>query len=168
MNLLGRESLIAADNTWGLLGVMCLAVAFSIFLEQKYKWASKISGAIIALIIAMILANVGIIPTSSVLYDDIVWGVIVPMGIPLLLLQCNLSRIWKDTGRMLIVWIIGAVGTTVGAFVAYFLLLRRCLRSGQGRLDDDRLLHRRRRELRCHGIPVCRRRGPDRCGYRGR
>ena len=37
MNLLGRESLIAADNTWGLLGVMCLAVAFSIFLEQKYK-----------------------------------------------------------------------------------------------------------------------------------
>ena len=79
MNLLGRESLIAADNTWGLLGVMCLAVAFSIFLEQKYKWASKISGAIIALIIAMILANVGIIPTSSVLYDDIVWGVIVPM-----------------------------------------------------------------------------------------
>ena len=122
MNLLGRESLIAADNTWGLLGVMCLAVAFSIFLEQKYKWASKISGAIIALIIAMILANVGIIPTSSVLYDDIVWGVIVPMGIPLLLLQCNLSRIWKDTGRMLIVWIIGAVGTTVGAFVAYFLL----------------------------------------------
>lgn len=31
MNLLGRESLIAADNTWGLLGVMCLAVAFSIF-----------------------------------------------------------------------------------------------------------------------------------------
>lgn len=82
MNLLGRESLIAADNTWGLLGVMCLAVAFSIFLEQKYKWASKISGAIIALIIAMILANVGIIPTSSVLYDDIVWGVIVPMGIP--------------------------------------------------------------------------------------
>lgn len=122
MNLLGRESLIAADNTWGLLGVMCLAVAFSIFLEQKYKWASKISGAIIALIIAMILANVGIIPTSSVLYDDIVWGVIVPMGIPLLLLQCNLSRIWKDTGRMLIVWIIGAVGTTVGAFIAYFLL----------------------------------------------
>lgn len=51
MNLLGRESLIAADNTWGLLGVMCLAVAFSIFLEQKYKWASKISGAIIALIL---------------------------------------------------------------------------------------------------------------------
>lgn len=43
MNLLGRESLIAADNTWGLLGVMCLAVAFSIFLEQKYKWASKCS-----------------------------------------------------------------------------------------------------------------------------
>lgn len=121
-NILGRTSLIAADDTWGLLLVMCGAVALSIWLEQKYKWASKISGAIIALIIAMICANVGIIPISSVLYDDIVWGIIVPMGIPLLLLQCNLKKIWKETGRTLIIFLIGAVGTVVGAFIAYFVL----------------------------------------------
>ena len=85
MNLLGRESLIAADNTWGLLGVMCLAVAFSIFLEQKYKWASKISGAIIALIIAMILAN---IPGITLPFDYsvflgpvvLVWYIVTELG----------------------------------------------------------------------------------------
>ena len=77
--LLGHP-LIQADNTWGLMGVMCLSVALSIWLEQKYQWASKVSGAIIALILAMVMANVGIIPINSVLYDDIVWGVIVPMG----------------------------------------------------------------------------------------
>ena len=121
-NLVGRESLIAADDTWGLLLIMCGAVAFSIWLEQKYQWASKVSGAIIALIIAMVCANVGIIPISSVLYDDIVWGIIVPMGIPLLLLQCNLKKIWKETGRTLVIFLIGALGTTVGAFLAYFLL----------------------------------------------
>ena len=122
MNFIGRESLIAADDTWGLLAVLCVGVFISIWLEQKYKWASKISGAIVALLLAMVLANLGIIPTSCVLYDDIVWGVIVPMAIPMLLLQCNLKRIWKETGRMLVLFFIGAAGTTVGAFLAFYLL----------------------------------------------
>ena len=72
MGLVGRESLIAADDMWGLLVIMTMGVFFSIWLEQKYAWASKVSGAIIALIIAMVLANLGVIPTSCVLYDDIV------------------------------------------------------------------------------------------------
>ena len=122
MGLVGRESLIAADDMWGLLVVMTMGVFFSIWLEQKYEWASKVSGAIIALIIAMVLANLGVIPTSCVLYDDIVWGVIVPLGIPMLLLQCNLKKIWAETGRMLVIFLIGAVGTVVGAYIAYFLL----------------------------------------------
>ncbi|NLY87619.1 MAG: DUF819 family protein [Clostridiales bacterium] len=122
MNAVGRESLIAADSTWGLLMIMCVGVFAAIWLEQKYTWASKVSGAIIALIIAMILANLGVIPTSSVLYDDIVWGVIVPMGIPMLLLQCNVKKIWAETGRMLTIFLIGAVGTVVGAFLAFYLL----------------------------------------------
>ena len=48
MNCIGRESLIAVDDTWGLLAVLCVGVFISIWLEQKYQWASKISGAIIA------------------------------------------------------------------------------------------------------------------------
>ena len=122
MGLVGRESLIAADDMWGLLVVMTVGVFFSIWLEQKYTWASKVSGAIIALIIAMVLANLGVIPTSCVLYDDIVWGVIVPLGIPMLLLQCNMKKIWAETGRMLVIFLIGAVGTVCGAYLAYFLL----------------------------------------------
>ena len=119
--LLGHP-LIQADDIWGLLGAMCVSVALAIWLEQKYKWASRVSGSIIALVLAMIMANLGVIPTKCSLYDDIVWGVIVPMGIPLLLLQCNLKKIWKEAGRMLTVFLIGAVGTIVGAFLAYFAL----------------------------------------------
>ena len=120
-NLLGHP-LITADNTWGLMAVMCLSVAAAIYLEQKYTWASKLSGAIIALICAMVMANVGIIPVNSGLYDDIVWGFVVPIGIPLLLLQCNLKKIWSQTGPMLVVFLIGAVGTVVGAFLSFFIL----------------------------------------------
>ena len=121
---LGRESLIAADDTWALLALMVASVALAIWLEQKYVWASKISGAIIALLIALAASNLAIIPTSCVLYDDIVWGYAVPMGIPLLLLQCNMKKIWKETGRMMVIFLIGAAGTVAGAFLAYTLLHR--------------------------------------------
>lgn len=119
---LGRESLIAADDTWALLALMVTSVTLAIWLEQKYVWASKISGAIIALLIALAASNLAIIPTSCVLYDEIVWGYAVPMGIPLLLLQCNMKKIWKETGRMMVIFLIGAAGTVVGAFLAYKLL----------------------------------------------
>ena len=53
--LLGH-TLITADNIWGLMGVMCIGVALSIFLEQKYQWASKVSGAIIGVIVFTIIS----------------------------------------------------------------------------------------------------------------
>ena len=46
MESLFGTTLITADNTWGLLGIMCMTVALSIWLEQTYNWASKVSGAI--------------------------------------------------------------------------------------------------------------------------
>ena len=119
---LGRDTLVAADDTWTLLFILVASVATAIFLEQKYAWASKISGAIIALIMALVLSNLGVIPIHSALYDDIIWGYAVPIGIPLLLLQCNMKKIWKETGRMMVVFLIGAVGTCVGALLAYTLL----------------------------------------------
>ena len=104
---LGRSTLIAPEDTWSLLALLLASVALAIYLEQRYVWASKISGAIIALLIALAASNLGIIPTSCTLYDDIIWGYAVPLGIPLLLLQCNMRRIWKETGRMLVIFLIG-------------------------------------------------------------
>lgn len=116
------NTLISADNTWALLSIMCGSVAVSIWLEQKYTWASKISGAILALILAVSFTNLNIIPANSPLYDDVIWGFAVPLAIPLLLLQCNIKKIWKETGRLLIIFLIGAVGSCLGALLAYFLL----------------------------------------------
>ena len=119
--LLGR-TLIQADDVWGLLALMCASVALSIYLEQRYQWAAKVTGCIIALLLAMAMGNLGIIPTSCVLYDSVVWGVVVPLGIPLLLLQCDLKRIWREAGKLLAVFLIGAVGTVAGAFLSFYLL----------------------------------------------
>ena len=123
-SLLGRPTLIAADDTWALLALLCASVALAIYLEQTYGWASKVSGALIALLIALAASNLSIIPTSSVLYDSIIWDYAVPLGIPLLLLQCNMRKIWKETGRMMVIFLIGAAGTIAGAFLAYGALHR--------------------------------------------
>ena len=115
-------TLISADNTWALMAITCGWVAVSIWLEQTYAWASKLSGAIIALIGALVLTNLNIIPTHAPWFDDIIWGYIVPLAIPLLLMQCNIKKIWKESGRLLILFLIGSCGTAIGAVLAFQLL----------------------------------------------
>lgn len=114
--------LISPDNTWALMAITCGWAAFSIYAEQTWAWASKMSGAIVALLGALILTNVGIIPTNCVFFDDIVWGFVVPMAIPLLLLSCDIRKIGREAGKILVVFLFGAVGTTVGAILGFKLL----------------------------------------------
>lgn len=114
--------LISPDNTWALMAITCGWAAFSIYAEQTWAWASKMSGAIVALLGALILTNLGIIPTNCVFFDDIVWGYVVPMAIPLLLLSCDIRKIGREAGKILVVFLFGAVGTSLGAVLGYNLL----------------------------------------------
>lgn len=114
--------LISPDNTWALMAITCGWAAFSIYAEQTWAWASKMSGAIVALLGALILTNVGIIPTNCVFFDDIVWGFVVPMAIPLLLLSCDIRKIGREAGKILVVFFFGAIGTTLGAILGFQLL----------------------------------------------
>lgn len=113
------NTLISVDNTWALMAITCGWAAFSIYAEQTWKWASKVSGAIVALLGALILTNLGVIPANCVWFDDIIWGFVVPMAIPLLLLSCDIRKIGREAGKILILFFIGAIGTTVGALLGY-------------------------------------------------
>ncbi|MGD6845409.1 DUF819 domain-containing protein [Bacillus infantis] len=116
-----EESLIKADDYVTLWGIIVVWASASIILEQRYSWAAKISGAIIALIGAIILSNTGIIPTASPVYDAI-WTFIIPLAIPLLLFHVNFKRIWKESGRLLIIFLISSIGTVAGVIISFFLL----------------------------------------------
>lgn len=115
------NSLISSDNIWVLWAFITGWAAFSIYLEQKFEWASKISGAIIALIGALVLSNLKVIPTQSVVYDQ-VWSYVVPLAITLLLYQCNITKIWKESGRILALFLISAIGTMLGSTLGFLLL----------------------------------------------
>lgn len=116
-----ESTLISPDNTWALWAILTGIAALSIYLEQTYPWASKITGAIIGLVIAMALANFKIIPTDTPTYD-MVWDYVVPLALPMLLFSANIKKIWKESGRIVVIFIIGGIGTALGAILGFFIL----------------------------------------------
>ena len=114
-------TLISAEDTWALWTILSLSVAISIYLEQKYVWANKITGCILATVFTLVLANLNIIPTESPVYDA-VWSYVVPLAVPLLLFNANVKKILKESGRMLAIYLLSSAGTLLGGFVAYFSL----------------------------------------------
>jgi uncharacterized membrane protein len=114
------DSLVSPDNTWVLLAVIVSGAAASIALEQRYVWATKISGPVVALLLAMVAANLRLVPTNAPAYD-VVEDYLVPLAVPLLLFRANLRTIWRETGSMFLAFHVAALGTVVGAFLAAFL-----------------------------------------------
>lgn len=114
------STILDAGNVWALWAIIAGGVAASIYLEQTYRWAAKMTGPMLALILAMALSNTGVMPTDSPVYD-IVDGYFVPIAIPLLLFQANLLRIVRETGSLFIAFHVSALGTVLGAFLAAFI-----------------------------------------------
>ncbi len=114
-------TLISADNSWALFAVLACVAAAAIYLEQHYRWAAKMTGCVLALLGSMLLINLHIIPTEAKTYDFI-WDYIVPLSIPMLLFEADIRKIGKRSGRLMIVFLIGGLGTIVGGLLAYQLL----------------------------------------------
>ncbi len=89
------------------LGFIAVWAAVSIYLEQRYRWAAAVSGAVLALGGSMLFTNAGILPAESPVYDA-VWSYVVPLAIPLLLFQINVRKILKESGRLLMIFCISA------------------------------------------------------------
>ena len=115
-------SLIKPDNTLVLLAILCVIAAVSIYLEQTYSWAGKITGCILALAFTMVLSNFRIIPAYDTVAYDLVWSWVVPIAIPMLLFKADLRKVWKESGKVLGIYLLSGVGTIIGAFIAFFLL----------------------------------------------
>jgi len=114
-------TLISADDTWVLWAIIAVFAAVSIYCEQNYKWGEKLSGPVIGLILAVVAVNCRLIPSASATYDNI-WTYCIPLSVAMLLFRADLKAIFKETGKMLICFVIASVGTMLGAVVAYAAL----------------------------------------------
>src|SRR5699024_8880174 len=103
------------------LGFMAGWAAVSIYLEQRYQWASKVTGAAIALVGAMMMVNLNVIPSDAPAYDA-VWDYVIPLAIPLLLFQANLRKIWNESGKMLVIFLFSSIVAISDVFTPFCAL----------------------------------------------
>ena len=115
-----NNSLIHPDQTFALWAILLSAATIGIWCE-KTKWGAKISGAVITMLVGFLLSNLRIIPLDAPTYS-VVWSFLVPFSIPLLLFKANLVRIIRESGSMLVAYLIGSVGTLLGTIFAYYLI----------------------------------------------
>ncbi|MGN0838606.1 MAG: DUF819 domain-containing protein [Pyramidobacter sp.] len=115
------ETLIGADNSQALWAVLACIAAGSIWLEQKTETGRRLTSVVLALLGTMLLSNAGIIPVSAPAYDA-VWNYAVPPAVVLLLFDCNIRRIRRETGRLLAIYLLSAAGTAAGALAGFALL----------------------------------------------
>ncbi len=119
-------SLINADQHFWVLTMVVAAAALGIWSEHK-KWFGKVSGILVTMISMSLLAMLGVVPVGSgtgvsVPVYDMVFDYFIPISIPLLLLSSNIVKIVKESGKLLVAFIIGAIGVVIGCFIAYFFI----------------------------------------------
>lgn len=117
------NSFISPDNHLVLFFIITGAAAFGIYSEHK-KWFGNLSGILVTMISMSILSMTGVVPVASsskVSVDvyELVFSYFIPISIPLLLFSSNILKIVKESGKLLVAYILGAIGIVLGSFIAY-------------------------------------------------
>lgn len=119
-------SFIAPDNHFAIFTILVAASAFGILGERKH-WFKNVSGIVVTIFITSIFVTLNVLPSATdqaieVGTYDFVFDYIVPISIPLLLFNVNLKKIIKESGRLLVIFLIGALGVVIGAIAAFYLI----------------------------------------------
>jgi len=104
-------------------------IAGGAFLAERTRVGAQLSGAVVAILAAIVLANIGLIPHSAPAFD-FVFEYFVPVLIPLFLFRANLRRMLTETTRMTVAFLVASAATIVGVVVAASLLDLGALASG--------------------------------------
>ncbi len=114
-------SLISPDSSTLLWAVIMALAAFGFWAEQNTRFGRLMTGIIISMMLAILLANLKIIPTAAPVYDTI-FSRILPLAIPLLLFRANIRTALRDGGPTLWAFGIGSAGVMLGVFIAALLV----------------------------------------------
>ena len=113
-------TLISPDNDLALMAVL-FVIAGVAFLAEKTRIGSHLTGAVIAILSAIAVANLRIIPHSAPAFD-FVFSYFVPVLIPLFLFKADLRHMLFETTRMTGAFLIASAGTVIGVIIAVSLL----------------------------------------------
>jgi len=111
---------VSPDNHLGVFA-MIMALSGAAFLLQNTRIGSQITGTVIVILGAIAAANIGLIPHQSPTYD-FVFTFVVPILIPLFLLQADLRRVIREASRTTLAFLVASAGTVLGVLVAVSVL----------------------------------------------
>ncbi len=114
------NTLIAADNVFGLLGALFALIAFAVYAEGS-RIGKRLSAASVVIGIALLLSQFSVLPRTAPLYDA-VWEYMVPLAIAIFLIKANLLSVVQEGGRVLLAFSIGMAGVVAGAVLGASLI----------------------------------------------
>jgi uncharacterized membrane protein len=113
-------SLIPADNAVAAIAAL-FVIAAAGFLMEKTRIGALLTGAVWAILLAIVASNIGLIPHDSPGYG-FVFNYFMPILIPLFLMKADLKKIFFETGRMTLAFLLATFGTVLGAVIAFSLI----------------------------------------------
>ncbi len=118
--------LIAPENHLVLFAVIVGAAALGIWSEYK-KWFGQVSGILVTMIVMSVLSMSGVVPVASnpkmkVEVYELIFSYFIPLSIPLMLMGSNITRIIREGGKLLVAFLIGALGVVLGSFLAFYCI----------------------------------------------
>lgn len=126
---IGKLFASSRSSPWQLWTAVSMLSTVGILSEQT-QIGSMLSSPIVTMVAALFLSNLGIIPAASPVYNCVLKH-FVPLAIPLLLLDADLRKCIRVTGRLLQAFIIGSIGTVAGTFVAYYFIPMKGILGGE-------------------------------------
>lgn len=95
------------------------SVLFSMWAE-RFRFGRLLSSTLLVMLVAVAAANLKIVPTDSPVYGFI-YTYVVPLALPFFLFSADLKHIFKETGRISILFLAGAIGVVLGAVLAVLI-----------------------------------------------
>ncbi len=105
----------------GVFVVLAAVVFVAVWLETRHTLFRSLGAALVGILLAMVLSNIGLLPDQSPTYEFLM-GPGISVGIALILLSVDVRSVMQAGPSMLAAFGIGAVGTAIGAVVGALML----------------------------------------------
>lgn len=94
--------------------------------SERTAAGKALSGPLVSTLLALALSNARVLPSSAAAYGT-VNSALLPLAIPMLLLSADMRKVLRSTGRLLLAFGVGSLGTVVGTLAAYAVAPLRAL-----------------------------------------
>ena len=112
--------MLSPDNHLGIFAALMGLAAIAFWL-QTTRIGALLTGTVLVILMAIVAANAGLIPHQAPAYD-FVFTYLVPVLIPLFLLQGDVRRLLREASRTTLAFIVALAGTVAGVLLAISLL----------------------------------------------